>query len=1483
MRVSDILETVATNMRANDAEMGKKAAQLIWKDASSVDRIYDPRTGEFAAAVIDELAALLDSSPGAIKKMMRSAVQAAEDLNVVQFQGLVEVIQNADDLRAKEVRFTLRKKNSKLQLLVVHDGKPVNCQHVLGMALPFLTTKTHQVDQQGRFGIGLKTLRRIASAIAIHSAPYHFSGDQVSLNRVTQESSLPGFYSPESETLLVLDLCENFTEQELIDWFEEWKEDGLIFLRSVNQFRWCNVKGKTRFERVVERDGWEPVAFKPLHEPVNEIRHRYVRGQNRKWRIWNAKISVPAHLNPAHKVRSKTTKISVAVPERPSQGSLYIGFKTRVPVTLNLSLDAQFDPSTAREELIENDWNNWLIDCCADVLGDVATGLLVHEPETAWKLVPLKQENVGDKSDRWLHGKFDTAFERVRNKVVKEGLIVIGQEHVPLSDLAYEDNSLSGLLAAADIEALVPGSRALPTSVRDEAERWREVLQELEVGTKVETADLLTGFKRDLFAAKEPVWWVNASQSLTANHPVEDELFGVPYWLTDDDRTVPCWREADTACPIVVGNAISAFSARWNLLDRLHKAYGRSATGKQAIEWLGKHAAFAEQIDVATELAAFAARYTEEPIKIGNEDLRKIRDCFDELPERSAAEIGPSVGSALLLDGFIYKGGKPQKQKVSPVNAYLCRTLDGRNSEWPTVAGTNPEIKWVAASYKKHLKVSATRTSRHLANGTIFRGPRKFLMLLGVECTPRLVKIGPVRWGRPTRVEELHSAGAEEVTHDFTSPDLKQVLVAMKDLQKNETKDRSPALIRTLSRNWERVYGENTNVPSLHQARVHSYDKAPVTADWLIDLREDSWIVIGRGKLVPPTSAVIKTAETQTLYKSNMFAVGVAPKDIGDDFSVALGLITKVRISDLIKHLVRIRDGDEPIEESVVLQIYRNIARFCPKSVSWHTLIDDMTVQALRAQFSEGAGLIHSGNNVWQRPADLLRGQDIFHNPDRFVPRGAAYSNLWSVLDVSEPSLDDCIGYYCALAAQPYKASMTATLIDIFRYIEPLLPSASRSQKYRLKKLPLNCSESWEVERQIYYTHDPELRDELAKTLPEHRFWTPPCDMRDLPNLIKMTQVTKLHPVLQVVDDTVLAQEQGDAMRNRFGQAVEHLSNELARNDSATREKISISWDQLKAIPLFVYNQPIAVEAKDEALSANPVQIERRALLTGHPTEFHVCVDALPKREYCGRAVASLFPVGIRRNIEAEWCVSWLESTEVMTDGIRLASDETLKEELEEQAEKINSSPKAGIKVSVPVSRSPGSKPRTLKETVGTIVGATVSPGSPPKPTNPSGRRPLSSTAPDASQPSSTQSSSFVAYTNADLEQRGWEILEQVLNDTQNEQRLVDFRKRHGVGADGAINWKTFVELKATGRSPQSSIKMSNSEYERAKERGKDFILALVSGLEEGQTDEVRLIFDPANSVSTRPVNGIYLVKLQEAPAVVVQFEDLATEKSTET
>src|SRR4051794_29726870 len=79
---------------------GRQAALLIWQSASPTGGPEDPRRQEFSNAVVDQLSELLSKAPGIFQHVMKGAASAAEDLNVEPFQGLVEVIQNADDLFA---------------------------------------------------------------------------------------------------------------------------------------------------------------------------------------------------------------------------------------------------------------------------------------------------------------------------------------------------------------------------------------------------------------------------------------------------------------------------------------------------------------------------------------------------------------------------------------------------------------------------------------------------------------------------------------------------------------------------------------------------------------------------------------------------------------------------------------------------------------------------------------------------------------------------------------------------------------------------------------------------------------------------------------------------------------------------------------------------------------------------------------------------------------------------------------------------------------------------------------------------------------------------------------------------------------------------------------------------------------------------------------------------------------------------------------
>lgn len=375
-----------------------------------------------------------------------------------------------------------------------------------------------------------------------------------------------------------------------------------------------------------------------------------------------------------------------------------------------------------------------------------------------------------------------------------------------------------------------------------------------------------------------------------------------------------------------------------------------------------------------------------------------------------------------------------------------------------------------------------------------------------------------------------------------------------------------------------------------------------------------------------------------------------------------------------------------------------------------------------------------------------------------------------------------------------------------------------------------------------------------------------------------MVGLTETSPECSVADHRDAALDQGEALRDRFERAVDLLSDELARNDPVTRGKLRIGWDALRAMSLYVYDDAPRVVVRDPEIAAGSIKVRLKALLIEQPLELHVQSEAIALREHGGRAIASLFLPEVRRKIDVEWLAAWMSPESVPAVGLKLASDEVLQSALDEEAERINTAPKTKIKIRpLATNRGASVTPRTLKETAGVIAVATVQSGTAPKQEQASKPK-LADERPEPSKPTLPEKRIAPrAFDLIDLEQAGWEVLAEVLT-TAGGQELEDFRKRHGVGADGALGWKTFVEMKATGRGPASSIEMSTTEYERAKKEGMGFVLALVSGLETGEKLEVRLIFDPANRASCKPTNGMRFYALNEAPAVVVNFEEESSE-----
>ena len=157
-----------------DFDDGRTAAQHLWREGLSAGPVVDPLTTEFATGALSQLEQLQKGTPGILKEVLDGAQFSAKQLNVEDFHGVQEVVQNADDLGASEVRVAVRKRGARWTLLIAHDGSRVRIDHVIAMTLAFVSTKREDPRAKGRFGIGLKTLGRLGTKLTVHCFPYDF-------------------------------------------------------------------------------------------------------------------------------------------------------------------------------------------------------------------------------------------------------------------------------------------------------------------------------------------------------------------------------------------------------------------------------------------------------------------------------------------------------------------------------------------------------------------------------------------------------------------------------------------------------------------------------------------------------------------------------------------------------------------------------------------------------------------------------------------------------------------------------------------------------------------------------------------------------------------------------------------------------------------------------------------------------------------------------------------------------------------------------------------------------------------------------------------------------------------------------------------------------------------------------------------------------------------------------------------------------------
>ena len=1480
----------------------EEAADFIF-DARG-DTAFEPRNTQEANAAVRRFAERYEALPEKIRQAFDTARDSGELLSSDRLQALAEIIQNADDAGASEVRF-FAKSN---ELLVSHDGEPVRLQDILGFAIPWISTKIDQALPIGRFGIGLTTLRSLSAAFEVHCPPYHVRVGEPMLLPMKRPSLPPSFQQTGWTTIRVPIETGALSSQEVEHWINQWNDSSLVFLRSVSRIALLSGADNPIRELNLSRveDGLvksdDTVAMPTLR------RQRAEASDGRLWAVYSGDFTSPAGVFRKGKPTETSTPVSVALPLRlTSSGMIHAGLPV-APTDLPLFVSAQFDPLTSRRDFANTEWNKALVGFVADLWTEAAIDLFSWDPKAAWNAMPISEASDEHQNVLLVATIEREITDRARRLLPSRLVFAVAKlDYVRLTQLAVETRPLESILTESEIAHLAGLRATLPSSVRDHLGRWRSVLSDwrsagANLSGEVSVERALDLLRDDRCSADSSIALVAAALS----ENLGDRLLDLPWVIADDGRRI-CPPSGDS--PEAVAAETSALAKQLGVVTLLHASHLRDEKcAREVLKWLEDCGALIDgsnEREVICRLASAgkAERQLDKPLT--DEQMQALRNAFEMLDRDEQRGFGQDVGRAILVPAYTYVGERQKAVIASPSEAYLPRRIDRDTESLPVAAAKSLGPVWLSDEYAAVLRSPDGRRGL---------GAQRFLGLLGARMVPRVRRhrdlvrryIGQslglsrfIQGGPETRRQELLKRGATYTLLDYECPDLQAVVEDISRERAGKTRrKRASAILTTLGRAWDRNLSEFAEVDSAHDYRQWR-KKGEIRAFWLWKVGDVPWLDDESGTPRRPNELRIRTPGSIAIYgeKSSDF--------LHRDFSelnrnrvlTAIGVSGEPTRSELVERLRRLRRDSDLTRSGIskrqlkreVAVVYKALAR----DLRRHSR-GDINAEQLRRLFQSDDGLVLT-NLGWCTPGQVLAGDPIFGDYRAFAISVSRTESLWRALKLRDPSPDDCIKVIHRIArkrVEPDRLDRTI-LMETLRLLASHYSSGNTLAPSRLKQLALWTSKGWVRKRPVYVTQDPMLGKGIGDQL---AVWDPGGDLGQFRPLLGPLRVEEICDSDTEIVDPLSAYDDDEATA-MFRLAIGLLEEDLARNDRQLYDSITIPWARLSKFGVCVHVS-LALSFRGISLKSGGKNITAvdAKLDTAIDRVFVRGTSVLPRVDGGGRALVAVFAASPRRVAFA-----WRAACDRADDGIRAQRLELARQRAEREAAEISQGLDERIAVfqdrvatngdrtgksarTEPTARefqkvNSGAQslqslrtrrvlvdPSTLRlvdrqvrvEQSKNNSGGSDSPSKvlvEPRRVEsaPRNRRPIAE------------------YSALDRETVGMEIGRKLLSSNRGE--IVDLRAQRGVGADAIDNMDRFYEFKVSAGAESDLITLTDAEFRRALTTP-DYFLVVVSDIEgDDARPKVRIIIDPLKSLKMQLKGQVVLTGVHDASSLVYQFE----------
>ncbi|MFE5613978.1 sacsin N-terminal ATP-binding-like domain-containing protein [Streptomyces sp. NPDC056470] len=1309
-------------------------------DDPRADPEFEVSGVEQAADAIRLLDAGLRGGLGVYRSMAAGAQEGAESLSSDPLQVLSEFVQNANDAQAGKLRFLW----SPDALLVAHDGVPVRIGDVLLLGMPWLSGKTADARSTGRFGIGLSTLRALATTWEVHCHPFHVRYAGLTLEPVARPE-LPEEISGLGWTVFRIPLEQGqLPAEQLFTWFKSWSDASLLFLHHLERVEVTDGERTTVLGLSWQEAGHTQVEVGGTSTEV-AVRHATTR-EGTVWRMYEAQVAPHPEWKRHHKALGSEVPVTVALPLRDrSHGSVHAGLPV-APLDMAARVHTQFDPVASREGFAGSRLNQQLVPLIADLWEAAVRDVLGHVDPAAWHLIPLP--SAGPTSPHQLQDLIRSALQdRARHSLAVDLALPASDDGplVPLAEFGVEEAALTGVVDDGEVTRLSGAPHAFPPAARDRAGRWRRILADwraagADLRPEVRVTDALVLFGD---ADREVARTIRlAAVTIETGH--EFTLMHKPCLVTAEGRA----REPFDRRHVYAEGPVGA-TAPLDLLGvvhDLHPAYWADAPdAKKVVEWLRHRGWLIRQDDTAAVLK-IVARLGESGGCLPDADdsqeiarLAALQRALGDLPKSARSTLGPGIGRAVRLNGFTFDAqGDEQQRKVEPRAAYLSAALESADGDrFAVAARKTPGLVWVHRSYARSL-LSATQ-----GNGL---SRTAFLRLLGVADTPRLTpvprarfhptyfkkytadpRIGLARqcmWHLADRQAAMLEKHSNHTLDDLISDDLDAVVAdIMTEQNPDERRRRTAALLRTLA---GPLTGPDARVPMAHADRKW-FVRGETSALWVWQLRNNAWLEDATGALRSPTALQLRTPDAEALY--GHADPGYLHGHIQQALATRTEVLTALGVSgdpDVPRLTARLRelrkrtqDGDEPDDGLQVeaLLVYRALARRLTDR-SAELPRPEVERQIRRAFTGEALVLTDQG---WKTADACFRGAAVLRGYRPFTFNEPALEPLWRFLGVGEPEADDLAAVLKEISRQGDAPDGRGqhVMLHALRCLRDRLAAAEGpvplGVRNKLRSLPLWTTSGWTRTRPVYAADHVGVERSLAGRLP---LWRPGGDSRQFASLFGLLKVTPLDVVgAQIVQPCDSVPDH--ALTEDFHRAVVALQDLLVRDEPEVAESFA-DWDWLAGLEVRLHPDLRISLQPDRAHEPLELAVDAQISREQGGAVFLRFAEALRTKGGAGAAIAALFP-GQRQRVGHRWRDVWEEHLADLAVGTALTSagqqDREERRRLDDQLRRRQQqSPAPHPAPSVPPARPATGVPpqRPASAPPSTVLPTTPLPSSPP-------------------------------------------------------------------------------------------------------------------------------------------------------------------------